>query len=347
MSQGSAIPNARFSSVTNLTVNPPTWSSHPKIDKSCLTNCTLNALSTSTRIDHSCLKNTTISSSSGAKTGKSNIDRSNLEGADVTDSHIDRSTIKNGILHFAHLDRSTVGPGCFIDSSRLDRSTVSNSKITGHSGAERSDVKESEVSGKSYVARSKITASHVMSSTRAERSVVKYSNIEKSWMERSSVVECEVTNCRFERTEFKGMRLANGKWERGNLVGRMGDGEVICEKIDVAEDRERREQQEMERLQQPLQPTAAAAPRNGFLPDQKTSQPDAPNSLRINIEHSADISKEPDSKREHLVTSPISDAGTASSGVGWSTGLPDAETELELEMYDGPRRETPPPPYED
>jgi len=103
----------------------------------------------------------------------------------------------------------------------------------------------------------------------------------------------------------------------------------------------------MERLQQPLQPTTATAPRNGFLPDQKTLQPDAPNSLCINIEHSSDISKEPDSKEEHLVTSPISDAGTVSSGVGWSTGLPDAETELELEMYDGPRTETPPPPYED
>jgi hypothetical protein len=76
-------------------------------------------------------------------------------------------------------------------------------------------------------------------------------------------------------------------------------------------------------------------------------EPDVPQSLRIDIEHSSEISPAPDEKHEYRVKSPISEVGTASSGVGWSTGIADAENAIELENWDGPRTMTPPPPYDD
>ncbi|KAF2804701.1 uncharacterized protein BDZ99DRAFT_467383 [Mytilinidion resinicola] len=359
MSQGSSIPNARYSTITNHTVEPPAWSSHPRIDRSTLTNCRLAGLSEKTVFDRSRLTDTTVTSSapaapsasiSDAQPGKSRFDRSVLERAHVTDSHLDRSTITDSTLNLARADRSTVsGTQCAISNSRLDRSTVSDSFISGDSVVERSDVKEgSEVSGKSRLSRSRVTASRVRDETKLDRSTLKNCSIERSSAGRSTLEDCQVVNCRLDRTKFTGMRLANGRWERGNLIGRLGEGEVICERIEQARDEEKRERAETQRVQEPLTPLDVAevlALRDGFLPDEKRLQPDAPDSLRINIEHSSDISRDPDAKREY-VSSPISEAGTASSGVGWSTGLPDDETAHELETYDGPRTYTPPPPYD-
>jgi hypothetical protein len=50
------------------------------------------------------------------------------------------------------------------------------------------------------------------------------------------------------------------------LVGRLGDGEVICEKIGSADEKEKREQEEMDRLQVPMEPTSST---DGYPPDEK------------------------------------------------------------------------------
>ncbi|OCK98344.1 uncharacterized protein K441DRAFT_693639 [Cenococcum geophilum 1.58] len=344
----STIPKAKSSSINALTVVPNNWDSHPRVEKSVISNCHFESLTDSTQISHSRLSNTTLVTSSapdpapasGAKQGKSSIDRSSLSESHITDSHIDRSVVKNATVARARLDRSNLeGSESVVESSRLDRSRVSNCSFSGTSAAERSTVSDSIVRDKSYLGRSQVNECTIAKKTRAERSILKDCKVEASWMERSRLDGCEVINCRLERTVFERMRLMNGKWERGNLVGRMGDGEVVAEKLEDWEKRER-DREEMERLQEPLMPLQPGP----VLRDEKTVEPDAPESLRINIAHTSEISPAADMK-EHIVTSPVSEAGTSNSGVGWSTGLPDSDSQSALDAYDGPRTDTPPPPY--
>ncbi|OCL08541.1 hypothetical protein AOQ84DRAFT_364031 [Glonium stellatum] len=345
----STIPKAKSSTINALTVVSNGWDSHPRIERSVISNCHFESLTDSTQISRSRLSDTTLIASSAptpapafsSKQGKSQIERSSLSESLVTDCYIDRSAVQNATVIRAHLERSSVdGSEGMVESSRLDRSRVSNCSFSGSSVAERSSASDCTVRDKSYVGRSQLNRCTVEKNTRAERSVLNDCRIEASWMERSRLDGCEVINCRLERTVFKGMRLMNGKWERGSLVGRMGDGEVIAEKLEDWEKRER-DREEMERLQQPLVPLPPAPASR----DEKATEPDAPAYLRINIAHGSDISPAADIKKEHTVMSPISDAGASSSSVGWSTGLTDSDSQSALDAYDGPRTETPPPPY--
>ncbi|OCK77561.1 hypothetical protein K432DRAFT_117076 [Lepidopterella palustris CBS 459.81] len=254
MSQGSTIPNARSSTITSLTVHPPTWSSHPRMDKSAIANCTFDSLTSSTVIDHSRLTSSTLSTSS-TEPGKSSIDRSALDNAYVTDSHLDRSTIKYATVTLSHLDRSAVtGPDTIVSDSLIDRSNLTNCTVSNRCVIERTAASNCIFSDKSNVSRCQANFSSITKGTKAERSVFQNTNIEASKVERSNFNNCDIVNCRLERTVFKGMKLRNGRWERGNLVGKMGDEEVVAENIEVAQGREMREKQEMGTLQEPLQP---------------------------------------------------------------------------------------------
>lgn len=245
-------------------------------------------------------------------------------------------------MTLSHLDRSAVtGPDTIVSDSLIDRSNLTNCTVSNRCVIERTAASNCIFSDKSNVSRCQANFSSITKGTKAERSVFQNTNIEASKVERSNFNNCDIVNCRLERTVFKGMKLRNGRWERGNLVGKMGDEEVVAENIEVAQGREMREKQEMGTLQEPLQPERPEQ----YPRDEKTMQPDAPSSLLINIMHSSDITPTEDEKKEHLVTSPISESGTASSGVGWSTGLED--TDPQMETYDGPKIETPPPAYAD
>jgi beta-galactosidase/beta-glucuronidase len=56
----------------------------------------------------------------------------------------------------------------------------------------------------------------------------------KSRVKRAVLTDCEVSECVVIGTEFRGMRLRFGVWKNGRLVGRVGDGEVVFEEMDVS-----------------------------------------------------------------------------------------------------------------
>ena len=53
--------------------------------------------------------------------------------------------------------------------------------------------------------------------------------VERSKLRRATLKECDVEDCIILRTEFKGMKLRNGVWKNGRLVGCVeGKGEVVA-----------------------------------------------------------------------------------------------------------------------
>ena len=66
------------------------------------------------------------------------------------------------------------------------------------------------------------------------RSKLNHVDMFKSRVKRAVLTDCEVSECVVIGTEFKGMRLRFGVWKHGRLVGRVGEGEVVFEEMDVS-----------------------------------------------------------------------------------------------------------------
>ena len=58
--------------------------------------------------------------------------------------------------------------------------------------------------------------------------------MDKSRVKRAVLTDCEVSECVVIGTEFKGMRLRFGVWKNGRLVGKVGEGEVVFEEMEVS-----------------------------------------------------------------------------------------------------------------
>ena len=53
--------------------------------------------------------------------------------------------------------------------------------------------------------------------------------MERSRLFRATLKECDVEDCVVDRTEFKGMKLRNGVWKSGKLIGCVeGKDEVVA-----------------------------------------------------------------------------------------------------------------------
>lgn len=59
-------------------------------------------------------------------------------------------------------------------------------------------------------------------------------DMDKSRVKRAVLTDCEVSECVVIGTEFKGMRLRFGVWKNGRLVGKVGEGEVVFEEMEVS-----------------------------------------------------------------------------------------------------------------
>ncbi|KAL4804391.1 hypothetical protein BDV18DRAFT_162153 [Aspergillus unguis] len=136
---------------------------------------------------------------------RSKISTSTLSNTSLTKSDVERSMLSN--VPFA---RSVDVKGSTIENtSRLRRVTVTNSTVSDQSAMARSQVKDSVVIA-SALSRASVEKSRVTGS-RARKSTLK---------------NCQVTDCEIVNTDFQGMVLRNGIWRNGRLIGCFHAGEA-------------------------------------------------------------------------------------------------------------------------
>jgi len=303
-----SIPKAKRSTITDLVVAPDRWDFYPAVERSVLTSCKFNNLSSSTKIQRSVLNNVTVESASGS----SNIERCKLTGCIVSDSGIERCDLKNCTL---------------AEVNHIERTRASNTRLIGTGHIERTVLEDSDTLGKSAIERSTVKRSVIADSSRVTRSKLDGVTMNKSRVERASLKDCDVTNCNISRTNFSGMILKYGIWENGNLVGRTCNEEVVI-KPKAAE---------MPPDQTSRPPEQEVGETNRTFHTEPTAESEdsspiyTPRTLSPAKEHS------PAAEEKMAATIP---AGEYSS----VTGLMDDGHEFPYDSYDGP--EINPPPYE-
>lgn len=237
----SAVPKARQSNITGLTVTPDEWDSHPDVSHSNLKNCTFKNLNSTTNISR-----TTMSESTVIQEPRESSDTATEKSKAKKGPFIERSTVDNSqILNSANVQRSEIN-GCTITDSKVERSNLSNCNVSARSHIERTTAKTTRFIGPKTVQRSELSDSVVLGQSSVERSIIRASVIAdkavveraelnaavitKSRVERSKISDCDVMDCVIERTDFEGMILRYGIWKRGDLVGRTSqEHEVVIQ----------------------------------------------------------------------------------------------------------------------
>ena len=210
----SSTPKAKRCHIADLTVSPDDWDHHPAMEYSHVNHCKFSGLTGSTRIERCELTNTQLHSDG---TGKSRIERSVLKDSDVQHAEIERSEIHKSILDSVRIERS-----------KLVVATLSGPKLK----VERSVLESCDAKGKGKIERSNVKES-LLEDARVEWSNIKSSFVTKSSVERAHVEDCDIGDCKIQRTDFRGMYLRNGIWDRNDLVGRVDKTkEVIIKRKD-------------------------------------------------------------------------------------------------------------------
>lgn len=219
----STIPKAKFCQIVDLTVSPERWDSYPTLDRTQINQCNFNGLTESTRVERSRLTRTHLHSDGS---GKSRIDRSTFTDCDVQQVVSGRSEIESSFLNDVEIDRSKIsGATLSGPKMKIERSVLKKCDVKGYGKIERSEIKASLVED-SKVVRSNVTSSYVT----------------KTIIERGNVESCDIGDCKIERTDFRGMYLRNGIWERNNLIGRLDKTkDVIIKRTEEMPTEERRE----------------------------------------------------------------------------------------------------------
>jgi len=213
----STTPKAKRCHIADLTVTPDDWDHHPTMEYSHVNHCKFSGLTGSTRIERCELTNTHLHSDG---TGKSHIERSVLKDCDVQHAQIERSEIHKSLLDGVRIERSKLVVATLSGPKlKVERSVLESCDIKGMGKIERSNVKES-----------------LLEDARVEWGNVRSSYVTKSSVERSNVEDCDVGDCKIQRTNFRGMYLRNGIWERNDLVGRVDKTkEVVIKRKDEME----------------------------------------------------------------------------------------------------------------
>jgi len=239
----STIPKAKSCQIVDLTVTPEQWDSYPTLDRTHINQCNFSGLTASTRVERSRLTKTYLHSDSS---GKSRIGRSTFTDCDVQQVIIERSEIESSVLNGVTIERSKIrGATLSCPQMKIERSVLENCNVKGNGKIERSGIKASLVKD-SKVVRSNVTSSYVT----------------KTIIERGNIDNCDIGDCKIQRTDFQGMYLRNGIWERNNLVGRLDKSkEVIIKRTEEMPTEEKRE----------LLASSTGAPGPSWNPDVKTN----------------------------------------------------------------------------
>jgi len=260
----SSTPKAKRCHIVDLTVIPDDWDHHPAMEYSHINHCKFSNLTTSTRIERSELSNTYLHSDG---TAKSRLERSVLKDCDVQHAEIERSEIHKGFLD-----------GVRIERSKLVIATLSGPKLK----VERSELESCDIKGKGKIDRSNVKES-LLEDARVEWCNVKLSYVTKSSLERANIEDCDIGDCKIQRTNFRGMYMRNGIWERNDLVGRVDKTkEVIIKRKDEMA-REELDSEEVRNFEfaygtevwtdEYYQPTTTSSPEPTWNPDVKTMPP--------------------------------------------------------------------------
>lgn len=215
----STVPNARWSEVVTTTVTPASWDSNPTITRSTVKESSFQGLSaSSSSIHRSTLKGVVMQDvymkdNVAPKSADGNaIIRSDLRDCDVSNTWVKRCTFK----------------GCVLSNVRSHRSTAHNSQLHDLNIFRRSNATDSVIQGQSYVWRTSLKKSAAREASDLRRSTLVGTDVSNSKLHKATLHDCDVTDCVISGTNFKGMILKYGVWKKGNLVGQIGNREVIA-----------------------------------------------------------------------------------------------------------------------
>ncbi|KAJ5625440.1 hypothetical protein N7510_001749 [Penicillium lagena] len=222
----STVPNARWSEVVNTTVTPAQWDSNPTITRSTVKESSFQGLSaSSSSIHRSTLKGVVMQDASMTD----NITPRSADGNAIIRSELHDCTVSN-----AWVKRCTF-KGCVLSNVRSHRSTARNSQLHDLDSFNSNDATDSVIQDQSYVWRTTLKKSAAREASDLRRSTLVGTAVSNSRLRKATLRDCDVTDCIISGTNFKGMILKYGVWKKGNLVGRIGNREVIAISKDSGE----------------------------------------------------------------------------------------------------------------
>lgn len=212
------------SKIATTTLSTPTTTSSPNIIRSTITTCTFQSLSSSDRIHRSDLSTVDLTNlprpldpkdkDKGKKSKKPpavTITRTEASNSTLTRSSARLCTLNDSELVDVPAARSVVAKCSTLRDVPSIRRTTAEKSLVEKSSLARCGLKDTTVSD-SVVCRSKLDKVRLL----------------RCRVKRTTLVECDVEDCEIFRTEFKGMRLKNGVWKKGRLIGKVAEGEVIA-----------------------------------------------------------------------------------------------------------------------
>lgn len=214
----SSIPKARRSNVLDVTVTPAGWDAHPEVSRSTIASCVFKDLNSATKISRSELTQSTIQASSTKKGAK--IERSQVHNSQVVSAHIHLTKLNHSVVTDCMVERSQLENCSVAAPNRVERTVARSTQFVSSKRVERSRLDDSVVMGDSILERCAIRSSVVADKTCCERSELDSTTITRSRVERSKITDCDVMDCKIEKTDFNGMILKYGIWKNGDLIGR-------------------------------------------------------------------------------------------------------------------------------
>ncbi|RMJ22517.1 hypothetical protein PHISP_06610 [Aspergillus sp. HF37] len=226
-------PNAKHSSITNLCSSPPapfrdlapgSPSSHPYISHSSIEDCTFTNLTAGSRVSHSTLNAVEVAlPSRPAAAGALTAARGCQCGSQGSTTRIKHSSLRStSLTNVAHAGHVQASDSVLSNLASVSRSSIRRSSITAPAEGDRAVVVERAEVRDSALAATEVCRS-TLDSVRAERSQLR----------RVVLRDCDVGDCVLDRMELTGMRLKNGVWKNGRLVGSVDGREVEAEPVSL------------------------------------------------------------------------------------------------------------------
>lgn len=233
-------PNTRRSKITDLTIHnastsasekgpvPPT--AYPSISHSTIEESTFTNLTSNSKISHSTLKH---------------VDLALTPDSHPKDTKIRHSCIiSSALTNIASANHLKASDSSLSDLGSVSRVSVRNSSIAGDNSttplattsnttAKCGNGRTNNCNYGTQIKRAEITDSSI-TATEMWRCKLDSVRVGRSKLRRVALRQCDVDNCVLARTEFTGMRLRNGIWRNGKLVGPvdgMGKRDVVADSL--------------------------------------------------------------------------------------------------------------------
>ncbi|KAE8155226.1 hypothetical protein BDV25DRAFT_146352 [Aspergillus avenaceus] len=193
----------------------------PSLTLSTLTNCTFRNITSADCIHRSDLH--TVNLSNKTHPGSRNAVSESPFSTGIQHGELSHCIIANTDARRCQLSNCEL-----IDVYFADSLTANGSRFENILFMDRSSVQNSIVAGRSTLSFSSVSGSTVRDECSLDRSQVKDVELVRSRLQESQLQDCDVSDCVITKSNFAGMVLRYGIWENGQLVGRIGDNEVVA-----------------------------------------------------------------------------------------------------------------------